>query len=159
MSSPATAGVVALMLEANPTLTPGDVRAILELTAREDDDTGTLPVEGDLVWGHGKVTASQAVLTSLSWVSNVGLPFFPAPEDGAELLVYPNPTQDRVWVAGIQDVTGTWVLVDMQGHVCGTGRATPWFDVDLTGLPAGVYVLRTTEPDGTVRAARVAKRP
>ncbi|MGB1480039.1 MAG: S8 family peptidase [Flavobacteriales bacterium] len=159
MSSPATAGVVALMLEANPTLTPGDVRAILELTSREDDDTGTLPDEGDLVWGHGKVTASQAVLASLSWVSNVGLPFFPAPEDGAELLVYPNPTQDRVWVAGVQDVTGTWALLDMQGHVCGTGQATPWFDVDLTGLPAGVYVLRTTEPDGTVRAARVAKRP
>ncbi len=159
MSSPATAGVVALMLEANPTLTPGDVRAILEQTAREDDDTGTLPVEGDLVWGHGKVTASQAVLASIGWVSNVGLPYFPASEEGQDLLVYPNPTQDRVWVAGIQDVTGTWALVDMQGHVCGTGQATPWFDVDLTGLPAGVYVLKTTEPDGTVRAARVAKRP
>ena len=113
----------------------------------------------DLVWGYGKVTASQAVLASLSWVSNVGAPFFPAPEDGAELLVYPNPTQDRIWVAGIQDVTGTWALVNMQGHVCSTGQATSWFDVNLTGLPAGVYVLRTTEPNGTTRVARVAKRP
>ena len=40
MSSPATAGVVALMLEANPDLTPADVRSILESTARQDDDTG-----------------------------------------------------------------------------------------------------------------------
>ena len=51
MSSPATAGVVALMLEANPTLTAGDVRDLLEQTAREDNDTGALPSEGDWVWG------------------------------------------------------------------------------------------------------------
>ena len=54
MSSPATAGVVALMLEANPNLTPADVRAILELTAREDDDTGTLPDEETSFGGTGK---------------------------------------------------------------------------------------------------------
>ena len=48
MSSPATAGVIALMLEAEPQFRlPGDVRAILELTAREDDDTGTSPAGGD----------------------------------------------------------------------------------------------------------------
>ena len=158
MSSPATAGVVALMLEANPTLTPGDVRAILEQTAREDDDTGTLPAEGDLVWGHGKVTASQAVLASIGWVSNVGLPYFPAPEEGQDLLAYPNPTQDRIWVAGIQSITGKWTLFDSRGHACRQGTATPWFEVSLVGLPEGMYVLRTTEPDGTTRAVRVVKK-
>lgn len=159
MSSPATAGVVALMLEANPTLSPNDVRAILELTAREDDDTGVLPSEGDLVWGHGKVTASQAVLAALGWVSNVGLPYFPAPEDGQELLAYPNPTRDRLWVAGLSSTTGTWTLLDSRGHACRKGVATPWFEVSLEGLPRGMYVLQTSEPDGTTRTIRVVKQP
>ena len=158
MSSPATAGVVALMLEANPNLTPGDVRTILEWTAREDNDTGSLPVEGDLVWGHGKVTASQAVMTSLGWVSNVGLPYVPAPEDGQELLVYPNPVTDVMWVAGMTTLQGTWTLLDTQGQVVRSGAATPWFKVSVEGLPEGLYVLQTTGADGGVRTARIVKR-
>ena len=158
MSSPATAGVVALMLEANPNLTPGDVRTILEWTAREDNDTGSLPVEGDLVWGHGKVTASQAVMTSLGWVSNVGLPYVPAPEDGQELLVYPNPVTDVMWVAGMTTLQGTWTLLDTQGQVVRSGAATPWFKVSVEGLPEGLYVLQTTGTDGDVRTARIVKR-
>ena len=159
MSSRAWAGIVAFLVAENQNLSPSDVRYILEATARQDQATGDLPAEGDVEWGHGKVNAHQAVLAALNWVSNVGLPFFPGPEDGAELLAYPNPTQDRIWVSGVQDLTGTWALVDMQGHVCDTGQAAPWFDVNLTGLPAGVYVLKTTEPDGKVRVVRVAKRP
>ena len=158
MSSPATAGVVALMLEANPNLTPGDVRTILEWTAREDNDTGSLPVEGDLVWGHGKVTASQAVMTSLGWVSNVGLPYVPAPEDGQELLVYPNPVTDVMWVAGMTTLQGTWTLLDTQGQMVRSGAATPWFKVSVEGLPEGLYVLQTTGTDGDVRTARIVKR-
>ena len=158
MSSPATAGVVALMLEANPNLTPGDVRTILEWTAREDNDTGSLPVEGDLVWGHGKVTASQAVMTSLGWVSNVGLPYVPAPEDGQELLVYPNPVTDVMWVAGMTTLQGTWTLLDTQGQMVRSGAATPWFKVSVEGLPEGLYVLQTTGADGDVRTARIVKR-
>ena len=158
MSSPATAGVVALMLEANPNLTPGDVRTILEWTAREDNDTGSLPVEGDLVWGYGKVTASRAVMTSLGWVSNVGLPYVPAPEDGQELLVYPNPVTDVMWVAGMTTLQGTWTLLDTQGQMVRSGAATPWFKVSVEGLPEGLYVLQTTGTDGDVRTARIVKR-
>ena len=158
MSSPATAGVVALMLEANPNLTPGEVQTILEWTAREDNDTGSLPVEGDLVWGHGKVTASQAVMTSLGWVSNVGLPYVPAPEDGQELLVYPNPVTDVMWIAGMTTLQGTWTLLDTQGQMVRSGAATPWFKVSVEGLPEGLYVLQTKGADGDVRTARIVKR-
>ena len=158
MSSPATAGVVALMLEANPTLSAEDVKTILEWTAREDNDTGSLPAEGDLVWGHGKVTASQAVMAALGWISHVGLPYFPSPADEASLLAYPNPTTDDVWVAGMEATKGTWTLVNGNGTTVLSGTATPWFRVDMAHLPAGIYILRTTSLNGHTRTVRIVKQ-
>ena len=157
MSSPATAGVVALMLEANPTLSAEDVKTILEWTAREDNDTGSLPAEGDLVWGHGKVTASQAVMAALGWISDVG-PFLPAPADEASLLAHPNPTTDDVWVTGMEALEGMWTLVNGQGARVLSGRATPEFRIEMADLPAGIYILRTTNPNGKTRTVRIVKQ-
>ena len=159
MSSPATAGVVALMLEANPTLSAEDVKTILEWTAREDNDTGSLPAEGDLVWGHGKVTASQAVMSALGWISHVGLPYFPSAPDKNSLLVYPNPTTNVLWVAGMDSPSGTWTMMNGHGAVVRSGEASPWFQLHMGDLPAGVYVLQTTSREGATRTARVVKRP
>ena len=63
MSSPAVADV-ALMLEANPALSSDQVRTILEETAREDNNTGTLPEEGDPVL-RSAVTATAAIQAAL----------------------------------------------------------------------------------------------
>ena len=157
MSSPATAGVVALMLEANPTLSAEAVKIILEWTAREDNDTGSLPAEGDWVWGHGKVTASQAVMAALGWISHVG-PFLPAPADEASLLAHPNPTTDDVWVTGMEALEGVWTLVNGQGAMVLSGRATPEFRIEMADLPAGIYILRTTNPNGKTRTVRIVKQ-
>ncbi len=59
MASPHAAGVVALMLQANPTLDADDVIAILEQTARADAHTG--PVPNNKI-GAGRIDAQQAVL-------------------------------------------------------------------------------------------------
>lgn len=157
MSSPATAGVVALMLEANPTLSAEDVKTILEWTAREDNDTGSLPLEGDLVWGHGKVTASQAIMSALGWISDVR-PFLPAPADEASLLAHPNPTTDDVWVTGMEALEGVWTLVNGQGAMVLSGRATPEFRIEMADLPAGIYILRTTNSNGKTRTVRIVKQ-
>lgn len=59
MSAPHVAGVVALMLEANPTLDPDKVTQILKDTARSDSFTGfNLP---DNRFGWGKIDALAAV--------------------------------------------------------------------------------------------------
>jgi subtilisin family serine protease len=50
----ATSGIIALMLQANPNLSPTQVRNILSQTAILDTFTGALPQQGLNTWGHGK---------------------------------------------------------------------------------------------------------
>ena len=140
MSSPATAGVVALMLEANPELTPADVRSILESTAREDDETGVLPTEGDHVWGHGKVTASQAVLAALTWDSSLGV----ADIENEQSYIYPNPAKKRIWFYGVDGGESHWEVYDIHGRLCQSGQNLNLNSVDVSGLQSGVYIIKVS---------------
>ncbi len=68
-SSPATAGAVALMLDANPKLDPYDVREILQKTAARDEFTGNITEEGSNDWGWGKLNAFNAVQEAENWTT------------------------------------------------------------------------------------------
>ncbi|MEM9930722.1 MAG: S8 family serine peptidase, partial [Bacteroidota bacterium] len=57
-AAPLTTGVIALMLEMDPTLTPTEILTILQETARSDNFTGTTP---NKTWGHGKLDAKAAL--------------------------------------------------------------------------------------------------
>ena len=54
MSAPMVAGTLALWLEANPNLTPEDIREVLSQTAIRDSETGSEP---NNTWGYGKLDA------------------------------------------------------------------------------------------------------
>jgi minor extracellular serine protease Vpr len=142
MSGPAVAGVVALMLEANPELTPADIRSILESTAREDEDTDILPAAGDHVWGHGKVTASQAVLASLSWNSSLGAPDLAVDNP----TLYPNPVLEQLWFSGLPGGESTWEIFDMQGRLWQSGRTLHLTSIDVSGLQTGLYLVQVRTP-------------
>src|SRR5690606_27114462 len=101
MSSPVAAGIVALMLQANPSLTPLQVRQILAETAIKDNYTGPLPAPGNNTWGAGKINAMGAVIKALVLsTDDVSHP-------STALSVHPNPAQgyfsvshlSRVWAA------------------------------------------------------------
>ena len=61
MSSPMTAGIVALLLEADPELNVDEVKELLRNTARIDDFTGQIPEAGSNLWGWGKIDALAAL--------------------------------------------------------------------------------------------------
>jgi subtilisin family serine protease len=90
MSSPAVAGIVALILDANPYLMPDQVKTILKQTARLDQHTGNITAPGNTRWGMGKVNALAAVLLALNTIS--------IEEIAADnwLVVYPNPTANSI---------------------------------------------------------------
>ena len=90
MSSPATAGGVALLLEANPLLSPLQIKNILKLTARQDSRTGVINSPGSTEWGMGKVTASDAIQMALSTVS-IG-----EEKSNNLLTLFPNPVHNEL---------------------------------------------------------------
>ncbi|HYA97520.1 MAG TPA: S8 family serine peptidase [Methylomirabilota bacterium] len=63
-ATPYVAGVVALMLQKKPTLTSGEIKALLERNATQDSFTGQVP---NVKWGYGKldIAAVRAVLNAI----------------------------------------------------------------------------------------------
>lgn len=72
-AAPLVAGVIALMLEVNPSLTWRDVRAILALTARKNDPANLMWVVNGAgrpineIYGFGVVDAFAAVVAAQQW--------------------------------------------------------------------------------------------
>jgi hypothetical protein len=58
-AAPVVTGIIALMLEVDPTLNALRVKRILQRTAKSDEFTGPTP---NTLWGHGKVDAFEAIL-------------------------------------------------------------------------------------------------
>jgi subtilisin family serine protease len=63
MSSPVVAGVVALLFQENPNLTPDQVETLLEGPARNNTLTGVVP---NNTWGGGKVNALGSVVQAVN---------------------------------------------------------------------------------------------
>lgn len=152
MASPATTGVVALMLEADPLATPQEIKDMLMATARTDSHTGIIPPEGGDIWGMGKVNAYRAVVELLGVVGVHEV------ENNA-ILVWPNPTTEAVYVLLDHPAQNAhYELRDPSGRTVRVGRTTAaCFNLDLSNIPAGVYMLIiTNNEERSVR--RVVKR-
>ena len=81
-AAPHVAGVIALMLQMNPHLSPNEIRAILEEDARQDNFTGPINKStGSPLWGWGKVNALRSTLDAVKLyavritVASAGIPF------------------------------------------------------------------------------------
>lgn len=154
MSGPAVAGIAALMLEANPSLTPFEVRQTLKATAREDNHTGEIPEGGSPVWGWGKVNAIQAVMAALGIQSAPELP----PSAHADIQVWPNPIQDEIRVSvGRAGSTCHWMALDLTGRCMASGHGPSPLRIDASDLPAGALLLKVELAGGWVKTFRMVK--
>lgn len=135
MSSPAVAGVVALLLEADPDLTPAEVKALLQATARTDAQTGPIPPEGSPRWGAGKVNAYRALVERLGLVGiEEGM--------GAAPLVRPNPTSNVLHVELPGPALVHFRVFDGMGRLVEEGRTSgPSMTLDTENWAPGVHLL------------------
>ena len=141
MSGPAITGIVALMLEANPQLSPVHIREILCATTRNDSQTGPLHERDSIsdIWGWGKVNALAAVNEALAHVD-----IREADEDwfAKSLQVYPNPARDRITVMTGRHTPETVAIYSTAGTLVLSQQVVMEAQMDISGLPHGVYIVK-----------------
>ena len=141
MSGPAITGIVALMLEANPQLSPVHIREILCATTRNDSQTGPLHERDSIsdIWGWGKVNALAAVNEALAHVD-----IREADEDwfAKSLQVYPNPARDRITVMTGRHTPETVAIYSTAGTHVLSQQVVMEAQIDISGLPHGVYIVK-----------------
>ncbi len=158
-ASPMITGIVALMLEANPDLTPDDIRTILQTTADRADNP-------DNSYGWGAVDAEAAVLAAEALL-------ILANEEPAELpqtlfveTPHPNPAFNEVELSIVNEGPPASVkiaLYDSRGRVVSRGyegllsTARHQIKLDLNGLAAGLYLYRLETAEGTFKTGRFIK--
>ncbi len=134
-ASPATAGVIALIMAANPALTTDEIEAVLEDSAVDLGASGWDPE-----FGHGRVDAGAAV----QMVGGTT----PGDNQAPGVTILSPGTSQTVSGTVLVDVdawddTGvTEVAVHVNGQVIGTDRTTPYqFSWDSAGVADGLATL------------------
>lgn len=127
MSSPVVAGVVALMLQANPTLSHSEIKEILKTTARQDQHTGVITGQGSTQWGSGKVDAFQAVKIAESMFE----------ETCCSARIFPNPANDMVYIS--TNSTQLAELYSIDGQLIGKFEIGRNKGIDVSAFISGMY--------------------
>ena len=134
-ASPATAGVVALIMGANSSLSPNDVEGILESSAVDLGNAGWDPL-----FGHGRVNAGDAILMATQTSnSDTKEPAVSIVSPGYNATVSGNVLVD----VSASDNTGvSEVVLHANGQVVGTDRTAPYqFSWDSTRVADGNAIL------------------
>ena len=147
MASPMVAGVVALILDANPYLMPQQVKDIIMQTAREDNYTQVIPIEVSPKWGAGKINAYAAVQLALLTVGTNDI------KQEKKIEIYPNPSSSILNFKG--DFIPTSIeLIDLNGRVL--KKEIQNGSTSIADLIAGTYFVRFLK-EGKVYQEKIIK--
>ena len=145
MSAPFVSGVSALVLQANPYLTPAQVKEVLTSTAYQDNYTEQYGIDR---FGYGKVDAYHAVRLALTMTG--------VEEHTGNLetryTLFPNPASQQCFITATTENAQTpCQLYDLSGRVVRSETLSPGVNtLSLAGLPAGCYILRVSDANQIV---------
>lgn len=147
MASPQVAGVVALMLQQDATLTNLDIIDILHKTAVSDSFTKAVP---NNLYGWGKLDALAAVQASKGTTS---VKTFSGTE--TSISVYPNPVNNTLNILSysIENKILKCELYDLQGKLVlysTNNYNNSNFQLSTTQLKQGLYLLKISTTSGIV---------
>lgn len=149
MASPMVTGVIALILEANPYLSAEQVKEIIILTAREDNNTGVIPLNGSTQWGWGKINAYTAVQLALNTIGTEEI------EYEIPWTVYPNPVVNELHFTIVDELPSKVQVIDMLGKT--TVKNIQNAKISVSDLSPGKYWIRM-EVNGRIEQQSFVKQ-
>lgn len=150
MSSPCVAGIVALIVDANPNLSSSQIKNIIKSTARLDDKTGAISAPGHTRWGMGKINAYSAIILALNTMSLEEI----KQENWA--ILYPNPTKNQVTILLTnQEIPTLFSVFSMDGKRMLQMKNTNQFSAE--GFPSGSYLIQIETKSGLIHSKLVVE--
>lgn len=145
MSTPYVTGVLATWLEANPNLTPNEVKAIFQKTAIKDSYTGDILPNGNNTWGYGKIDAYNGLLEVIKQYTSIeDMPILPQSifmySGNNEQFNFLFTQEDTNVKINIFNVNGQQVLAKNFNKISCKQEET----IDLNNLPKGLYMIKIT---------------
>lgn len=78
--------------------------------------------------------------------------------ENQNIALYPNPTSDKIHIA-LSEYAIHCQMMDLMGNVLQeTSPSSPDFEIDLSGLPSGLYLVKLQFADGRMAFRKVVKR-
>lgn len=136
MATPLAAGAIALWLEANPRLTPADIKEIIAKTSVKDEQVKS----GNAAqWGAGKLDAYAGIKEALRMAA--GIADVTGNSAGSPLMVRGDGRAFNFFLSGAgRTVAEIW---SMDGRLAATAAAdTDEVNVDLSAATPGIYIAR-----------------
>lgn len=149
MASPMVAGIVALWLQADPTLTPSEIKQLMQNNSWTDSYTGSVP---NNTWGYGKIDAHSTIEVIESTLNL---------EDykDIQIKVYPNPTSGYVFIeSNIADISQIKILNILgQTLIEQKNLSGETNKIDLSSFENGMYILSIKTTDNKITTTRILK--
>lgn len=159
-SAPCASGIVALLLQANPLLTPQQVKDLIIASAITDIYTGTIPPAGTNNWGHGKINAYGAMKLLLQQMVGVyhfvgqklDCVLFPNPNNGNFNLNYVGEKDENLHIE-VYGMSGG-LLTSLTWHVTAGFNQKP---LEITNFSAEALLVRVANDNGYVNIKTILR--
>jgi Subtilisin-like serine proteases len=139
MSAPIVTGIVALLLQRDPMLTPEQVKYHLTQGAERNANVLLKGAESNYVWGCGKVSAVGALSSLIG--KNI-TPLEISPNSLFTCTIYNYELDGMIDVTAKVDDEINLYVYDITGKMVYTDKFKSQKLLDLSGLKRGVYIIR-----------------
>jgi len=146
MAAPMVSGIVALMLQINPALSPNEIKTVIESTAIKNNYI----IQNPQIWGAGKINAYSAIKNILTLnneisqinTNNSQIKIFSNPVTGKLIFEY-NSTQCDVIYIDIYNMLGKLVYSE-KISINGLTK----YSLNINKLPSDTYIIKISPING-----------
>jgi len=135
---PIAAGIGALLLAENPSLTSNEIRHLLNITSEKVEPYIYDSINSDGTWneevGHGRVNAYLALTQAFNASIQSNASTFVA--------LYPNPATETIFLKGVK-INTQYTISDGLGRKCLEGNVSESKQIVINELKTGFYFIHT----------------